>query len=97
MAKKHINAGNANIPDYKTLKEIVVTGAQKGQDKRQFVFLDKDKNECERTFNQTWSEIAALGTFFYIKGLNGKKKIAIIGENCFECIFRSQAWKSRWI
>ena len=84
MAKKHINAGNANIPDYKTLKEIVVTGAQKGQDKRQFVFLDKDKNECERTFNQTWSEIAALGTFFYVKGLNGKKKIAVIGENCFE-------------
>ena len=84
MAKKHINAGNANIPDYKTLKEIVVTGAQKGQDKRQFVFLDKNKNECERTFNQTWSEIAALGTFFYVKGLNGKKKIAIIGENCWE-------------
>lgn len=84
MAKKHINAGNANIPDYQTLKEIIVTGAQKGQDKRQFVFLDKNKNECERSFNQTWSEIAALGTFFYIKGLNGKKKIAIIGENCFE-------------
>ena len=50
MAKKHINAGNANIPDYKTLKEIVVIGAQKGQDKRQFVFLDKDKNECDIHF-----------------------------------------------
>ena len=44
MAKKHRNAGNANIPDYKTLKEIVVTGVEKGQDKRQYVFLDKDKN-----------------------------------------------------
>ena len=44
MAKKHINAGNANIPDYQTLKEIIVTGAQKGQDKRQFVFLDKNKS-----------------------------------------------------
>ncbi len=71
-------------PTYQTVKEIIVKGAKKGGDKRQFVFLDKKKNECERSFNQTWDEIAAIGTFFYGRGLNGKKKIAIIGENCFE-------------
>lgn len=76
--------GNANIPTYKTIKEIVVTGTKSGGDKRQYVFLDKNKKECERSFNQTWSEISAIGTFFSTKGLNGKKKIAIIGENCFE-------------
>ncbi len=84
MAKKLRNAGNPNIPTYQTIKEIVVKGTEMGGDKRQYVFLDKNKNECERSFNQTWSEIAALGTFFSLKGLNGQKKIAIIGENCFE-------------
>lgn len=83
MKKKIVSSG-FNSPDYNTVKEIIVTGVKKGGDKRQFVFLDKNKKECERSFNQTWNEIAAIGTFFYGRGLNGKKKIAIIGENCFE-------------
>lgn len=84
MKKQHKNMGNTNIPTYKTIKEIVVKGTEMGGDKRQFVFLDKNKNECVRSFNQTWSEMSALGTLFSIKGLNGRKKIAIIGENCYE-------------
>lgn len=84
MKKQHKNLGNVNIPEYNTIKEIVVKGTQMGGDHKQFVFLDKNKNECERTFNQTWDETNAIGTFFNLKGLNGKKKIAIIGENCFE-------------
>lgn len=84
LKKQHKNLGNQNIPTYKTIKEIVVKGTEMGGDKRQFVFLDKNKNECIRTFNQTWSEMSAIGTVFSVNGLNGKKKIAIIGENCFE-------------
>ena len=82
MKKKNISGFDS--PDYSTVKEIIVTGVKKGGDKRQFVFLDKNKKECERSFNQTWSEISAIGTFFYGRGLDGQKKIAIIGENCFE-------------
>ncbi len=82
--KKKVNMANANSPTYSTIKEIVVTGVAKGGDQKQFVFLDKNKKECERSFNQTWAEINAIGTFFNVKGLNGQKKIAIIGENCFE-------------
>ncbi len=82
--KKIKNVSGFDSPDYNTVKEIIVTGAKKGGDKRQFVFLDKNKKECERSFNQTWSEISAIGTFFYGRGLDGQKKIAIIGENCFE-------------
>lgn len=82
--KKIKNVSGFDSPDYNTVKEIIVTGAKKGGDKRQFVFLDKSKKECERSFNQTWSEISAIGTFFYGRGLDGHKKIAIIGENCFE-------------
>ena len=84
MKKKNSNLGNANLPTYKTLKEIIVEGTKAGGDKRQFVFLNKEKQECERSFNQTWAEMSALGTYFSVNGLNGKKKIAIIGENCYE-------------
>ena len=82
--KKNNKAVAHNVPDYATVKEIVVTGAEKGGDKRQYMFLDKNKKECERSFRQVWEEIGAIGSFFYKKGLDGKKKIAIIGENCFE-------------
>ena len=81
---KKKNSNTRYVPNYKTIKEIVVEGKEKGGDKRQFVFLDKNKNECERSFNQTWDEINAIGTYFISKGLDTKKKIAIIGENCFE-------------
>ncbi len=84
MNKKNTNIARADIPEYTTVKEIVVKGTQAGGDKRQFVFLDKNKSECIRSFNQTWDEMRALGTFFGKKGLNGQKKISIIGENCYE-------------
>ncbi len=72
-------------PEFETVKEIVVKGVKNGGDKRQYVFLDQHtKEECERSFNQTWAEIRAIGSLFFKRGLNGGKKIAIIGENCFE-------------
>ncbi|MBQ2974572.1 MAG: AMP-binding protein [Clostridia bacterium] len=84
MKKKQNNICTVKVPEYSTVKEIVVKGTKAGGNKRQFVFLDKNKNECERSFNQTWSEMSALGTFFLSKGLNGGKKISVIGENCYE-------------
>ena len=80
------NVGDKTIPNYETVKEIIVKGTERGGDKRQIVFLDKTKRECKRTYNQTWREISALGTFFWLNGLDGQKKIAIIGENCYEWI-----------
>ncbi len=84
MKKQNSNMGNANIPEYSTIKEIVVKGTESGGDKRQFAFLDDDKNFCTRTFNQSWREICDIGSFFFLKGLKNQKKIAIIGENCYE-------------
>ncbi len=84
MKKNKNSICTVKVPEYSTVKEIVVKGTKAGGNKRQFVFLDKNKNECERSFNQTWSEMSALGTFFSSKGLVGGKKISIIGENCYE-------------
>ena len=81
MKKQHKNLGNPNIPDYSTLKEIIVTGTKRGGDKRMIMFLDKEKNMCELNYNQMWRNICGLGTYFKSLGLIEHKKIAIIGEN----------------
>ncbi len=74
------------IRKIKTLKEIIVFGTKKGQDKRQFIYLDADKNVCECTFGSTWEEILSLGTYMYSQGLTGGKKIAILSENSYQWI-----------
>lgn len=80
--KQHKNLGDQNIPDYSTLKEIIVTGTRRGADKKMFMFLDKEKNMCELNYNQMWRRISGLGSYFKSLGLVNQKKIAIIGENC---------------
>ena len=86
MKKQHKNLGNPNIPDYNTLKEIIVTGTKRGGDKRMIMFLDKEKNMCELSYNQMWRKICGIGTYFKSLGLVEQKKIAIIGENVIEWV-----------
>ena len=74
------------INKIKTLKEIIIYGTKKGGDSLHFTFLDANKNPDQRTFNQSWDEMTALGTYFYLKGIDGKKKIAIIAENSYEWV-----------
>lgn len=76
----------AEISKFRTLKDIIVYGTKKGGDKRQFIFLNAEKKEEERTFNQTWDEITSLGTYYYTHGIDGGKKVAIIAENSYEWI-----------
>lgn len=76
----------AEIQKIKTLKEIIVYGTKKGQDKRQFIYLNDEKEPEECTFNSTWQQILALGTYMYSQGLDGKKKIAILSENSYQWI-----------
>ena len=86
MKKQHKNFGNPNIPDYSTLKEIIVTGTKRGGDKKMVMYLDREKNMCEMNYNQMWRKICGLGTYFKSLGLVEHKKIAIIGENVIEWV-----------
>ncbi len=84
MAKKSLNMGNPNIPTYTTLKEIIVKGTERGGDKKQFAFNDRNKVEQSRSFNDTWREMCGIGTYFYMKGLANQSKIAIVAENSYD-------------
>lgn len=86
MKKQNKNQGSKTIPDYGTLKEIIVSGTKRGGDKRMVMYLDKQKNMCEMNYNQMWRKICGLGTYFKSLGLVEHKKIAIIGENVIEWV-----------
>lgn len=84
MAKKNRNLGNPNLPTYTTLKEIIVKGTEMGGDKKQFAFIDKNKVEQSRSFNQTMREMCGIGTYFKNLGLVNQSKIAIVAENSYD-------------
>ena len=83
----HKNEVKVVIPEYETIREIVVKGTAAGGDRKQFMFLDKNKEMKEINYNQTWKLISYLGTYFFSKGLKGGKKIALISENVIEWAF----------
>lgn len=68
-----------------TLKKIIVDGAERGGDKRQFIFGGEDGNEIEYSFREVREDEIRFGSYLFAKGLAGKK-IAILGENSYEWI-----------
>ncbi len=91
MAKKAIKGKAdpklvAEIKNLKTLREVIEYGTKKGGDNRHFIFLDENKKEDERTFNQSWNEEIALGTYYYMNGIDGGKKVCILAENSYEWV-----------
>lgn len=73
-----------NFPEFYTIKEIIIDGAKRGGDKRQFIFINRSKEEEEKSFMQVYEDECALGTFLRSKGITNEQKIAIISENCYE-------------
>ena len=73
-----------DVPAYRTLKEIIVDGFERGGSKRQFLFEDKEGVEREKSFAEVQKDTYALATYLHSIGFTGKKKIAIISENSYE-------------
>lgn len=86
MGKKKWQETYYDIPEYETIKEMIVKGMEVGGDKREFDYEDRDGNPQSATFRMTWERVSALGTYFYLKGIDGKKKISILADNSYEWI-----------
>ena len=85
MAKKaHKNQVKVEIPEYMTIREIIVKGTAAGGDKRQFMFLDKNKKLQQLNYNQTWERMSTLGTYMFSKGIKSGKKVCLVSENVIE-------------
>ena len=69
------------IPELKTLRELVAYGRDAGGEKT--VFYTGKKNDVPLSFAEAYEEIEALGTWLLSRGLR-KTHIAILGENSTE-------------
>ena len=82
------------VPDLKTVREIIENGHIVGKDKLQYVYLEK-KAAVHKTFNQVWHETVGLGQYLYKNGYDNKK-VAILSENsyywivCFYAVMTSR-------
>ena len=72
-----------DFPVYSTVKELVLEGAARGGDKREFVFEDDDGAICERSFFEVHEDEMRLGAYLRAKGLTPPMKIAILSENTY--------------
>ena len=73
----------ADFPDFETLKDIVLYGAEKGQDKKQYMFYNFDNEVETKTFNQMHYDTKGLGQYLYSLGIRNGKKVAILSENSY--------------
>lgn len=72
----------AEAPHMDTVKEIILYGAEKGGNKRQYAFSDIDGNFCEKSFKEVFYDAAGLGQHLYTLGMR-EKKVAILSENSY--------------
>ena len=72
------------FPPQSTLKELVFSGAERGGDKRQFIWEDEDENQHERSFREVHEEENKLGAFLQLHGIGKNSKVSILGENSYE-------------
>lgn len=72
-----------NFPIYSTVKELVLEGAKRGGDKREFVFEDEHGNVSERNFNEVHEDEMRLGAYLHKNGITPPMKIAILSGNSY--------------
>lgn len=72
-----------DFPIYSTIKELVLDGARRGGDKREFMFEGENGEVEERSFRQTHEDEMRIGAYLCAKGLRPPMKIAILSENSY--------------
>ncbi len=73
-----------DFPEFYTIREIILDGAERGKDKRQFIFINRNGEEEEKSFREVYEDECALGAYLRSKGVTKNQKIALLSENCYE-------------
>lgn len=72
------------VPEIRTIKELVINGVTQGQDQKLFIYEHKGEVKTS-TFNDVWHDINCLGSYEFKHDLRDCH-IAILGENSYEWI-----------
>ena len=82
MKTKNTHREAAQFPEMRTVKQIVLYGAEHGADKKQYMFENFDGDVQTKTFREVFHDVHGFGQMLYARGLRGKK-IAILSENSY--------------
>lgn len=82
MADKKSKYIFKEVPDLKTVRELIEYGHEHGGDNKQYIYLETRTKERTKTFNEVWYDTVGLGQYLYKNGLDGKK-VAILSENSY--------------
>ena len=82
MANKKSKYIFKEVPDLKTVRELIEYGHEHGGDNKQYIYLETRNKERTKTFNEVWYDTVGLGQYLYKNGLDGKK-VAILSENSY--------------
>jgi long-chain acyl-CoA synthetase len=70
------------VPDFKTIKELILTNAEKHPNNPAFAY-QQGETVHHITYEKFASDVNSLGTHFYDLGLTDGAKIAVMGENSY--------------
>lgn len=71
-----------DFPELNTVKDIILYGARRGSDKKQYMFVNLRGEVETKTFRQVYHDFTGLGQLLYQRGLR-EKKVAILSENSY--------------
>lgn len=72
------------FPPQSTLKELVISGAERGGNLRQLIWEDEDGNQHERSFKEVFEDENKLGKFLQMHGIGKNSMVSVFGENSYE-------------
>ena len=72
-----------DFPVLPTLKDLILDGFRRGGDRRQFLFLDKDGKEQEKTFAAVYADTMAMAAYLRSLGVGRGERVAILSENSY--------------
>jgi long-chain acyl-CoA synthetase len=72
-----------DFPVLDTIKELVASGGERGGDKRQFIWEEKDGTVQERTFRQVNDDVNKIGKFYRKHNIVKGTKASVLGENSY--------------
>lgn len=82
---KSKNAPYNQIKDFTDLKDMIYKNSVEFESK-EIIQYERDGSRVAITYKKFRDDIDALGTYFHSIGLEGRKHIALIGENSYEWI-----------
>ena len=72
-----------DFPVCDTVKALILDGAARGGDKRQFVFRDAAGEEQEKSFRAVYEDTLGFAAYLWGRGFRKGEKLAILSENTY--------------